>query len=179
MKANNTYAKNKLYKKDYALINLRYEYPNYTGKEKWAFVTDMTEIELVNKYPDKIKEYVPYIILPTSFFDVRNVYLKNENKHRMRQTRNVDVWGYDEEFVFNNHPELIENGLEIDVDKIIDAQNLRKAIANLKPKQRERLIKYFFYGISSRRIARQEGVSYSAIDKTIAGALKKLRKFLK
>ena len=179
MKDNNAYINNNSYEKDYIVIDLRYEYPNYIGKESWAIITDMTEAELVNKYPDKIKKYVPYIILPTTFFDARNDYLKNENKHRMRQTRNVDVWGYDEELVFNNHPELIENSLETDVDKIIDAQNLRKAISNLKPKQRERLIKYFFYGISTRRIAEQEGISYSAVDKTIAGALKKLRKFLK
>lgn len=178
MKENNTYGKNKLYKKDYVLINLRYEYPNYTGEEKWALVTDMAEIELVNKYPDKIKEYVPYIILPTSFFSARNIYLKNENKHRMRQIRNVDIWGYDEEFIFNNHPELIKASLEIDAEKVMDAQALRSAIAELRPKQRERIIKYFFYGISTRKIAKQEGVSYSAVDKTIASALKKLKKIL-
>lgn len=32
-----------LFAKDCKLINLRYEYTNYTGKEKWAVVTELTE----------------------------------------------------------------------------------------------------------------------------------------
>lgn len=179
MKDNNTYIKNNSNEKDYIVINLRHEYPNYTGIESWAIVTDMTETELVNKYSDEIKEYVPYIILTTSFFNARNDFQKNENKHRMRQIRNVDVWCYDDEVVFNKHPELIEDSLDTAIDRIIEVRNLRSAIAKLNPKQRERIIKYFFYGISTRKIAKQEGVSYSAVDKTIACAIKKLKNFLK
>jgi hypothetical protein len=41
-----------LFAKDCKLINLRYEYTNYTGKEKWAVVTELTEKELRKKYPD-------------------------------------------------------------------------------------------------------------------------------
>lgn len=44
-----------LFAKDCKLINLRYEYTNYTGKEKWAVITELTEKELRKKYPDIIK----------------------------------------------------------------------------------------------------------------------------
>jgi len=44
-----------LFANDCKLINLRYEYTNYTGKEKWAVVTELTEKELRKKYPDIIK----------------------------------------------------------------------------------------------------------------------------
>ena len=36
-----------LFVKDCKLINLRYEYTNYTGKEKWAVVTELTEKESI------------------------------------------------------------------------------------------------------------------------------------
>lgn len=50
-----------LFTKDCKLINLRYEYTNYTGKEKWAVVTELTEKELRKKYPDIIKRYTPLL----------------------------------------------------------------------------------------------------------------------
>lgn len=52
-----------LFAKDCKLINLRYEYTNYTGKEKWAVVTELTEKELRDKYPDIIKRYTPFVLL--------------------------------------------------------------------------------------------------------------------
>lgn len=41
-----------LFAKDCKLINLKYEYDGYTGTEKWAVVTELTEEELWDKYPD-------------------------------------------------------------------------------------------------------------------------------
>lgn len=35
-----------LFAKDCKLINLKYEYDGYTGTEKWAVVTELTEEEL-------------------------------------------------------------------------------------------------------------------------------------
>ena len=52
-----------LFAKDCKLINLRYEYTNYTGKEKWAVVTELTEKKLRKKYPDIIKRYTPFVLL--------------------------------------------------------------------------------------------------------------------
>ena len=42
----NTYylsALDEQFKYDCKVINLSYEYPGYTGKEKWAIITDLTE----------------------------------------------------------------------------------------------------------------------------------------
>lgn len=38
-----------LFAKDCKLINLKYEYDGYTGTEKWAVVTELTEEELWDK----------------------------------------------------------------------------------------------------------------------------------
>ena len=47
----------------------------------------------------------------------------------------------------------------------------------LKPVQRERLIKAILLGMSSRKIAKEEGVYYSVVDKSIAAARKNFKKF--
>lgn len=49
-----------LFAKDCKLINLKYEYDGYTGTEKWAIITELTEEELWDKYPDIIGRYIPF-----------------------------------------------------------------------------------------------------------------------
>ena len=77
------------------------------------------------------------------------------------------------------HPELVEDTIEEDVFNSIEIHKLKEAIKKLNQKQKERLIKFFFDGKSTRTIAKEEGVAYSAVDKSIANALKNLKKFLK
>ena len=43
-----------LFAQDCKLINLRYEYSGFTGTEKWAIVTELSEEALWDKYPDVI-----------------------------------------------------------------------------------------------------------------------------
>ena len=54
---------------------------------------------------------------------------------------------------------------------------LRIALSMLQPLQRERLMKNVCCGLSSRAIAKQEGVYYSSVDKSIAAAKKNFIKF--
>lgn len=51
------------------------------------------------------------------------------------------------------------------------------ALSMLQPLQRERLMKNVCCGLSSRAIAKQEGVYYSSVDKSIAAAKKNFIKF--
>ena len=46
-----------LFIRDCKLMNLKYEYDGYTGTEKWAVVTELTEEELWDKYPDVIGRF--------------------------------------------------------------------------------------------------------------------------
>ena len=55
----NTYylsALDEQFKCDCKVINLSYEYPGYTGDEKWAIITDLTEKELIEKYHKQYDE---------------------------------------------------------------------------------------------------------------------------
>ena len=46
----------------------------------------------------------------------------------------------------------------------------------MKPIQRDRLIKNVVRGLSSRKIAKEEGVNYSTVDKSIKAAKKNFRR---
>ena len=58
-------------------------------------------------------------------------------------------------------------------------QALREGIRRLPEVQKRRLQMYFFDGLTYEEIAVREGCNYQAVQKSIAAALKKIRKFLK
>lgn len=53
----NTAQQETLFASECKLINLRYEYQGYTGTEIWAIVSELSEKELFEKYPDVISRY--------------------------------------------------------------------------------------------------------------------------
>ena len=166
------------FKKDCKVINLKYEYPGYTGIEQWAIITDLSEEDLCTKYAEQVAPFRPYILLSASFGVVRDDYRRNEKKHQMRATRNIDAFHYDDELTTSFHHELIDVSTEDLVCRDFEISRLRDAITKLQPKQKERLIKFFLYGKSARTIAAEEGVAYSAVDKSIACAIKNLKKIM-
>ena len=178
-----------LFAKDCKLINLRYEYTNYTGKEKWAVVTELTE-KLRKKYPDIIKRYTPFVLLSMAQGEVINEADRNDDKYEKRAKRTLDVYGYEDDISEQFHRELItpfadpfeqaeEEHLEIEKEQLrrMEIAKVRKVLEMMKPIQKERLCKVVLMGLSSRKIAQEEGVNYSAVDKSIAAAIKNFKKY--
>lgn len=179
-----------LFAKDCKLINLRYEYTNYTGKEKWAVVTELTEKKLRKKYPDIIKRYTPFVLLSMAQGEVINEADRNDDKYEKRAKRTLDVYGYEDDISEQFHRELItpfadpfeqaeEEQLEIEKEQLrrMEIAKVRKVLEMMKPIQKERLCKVVLMGLSSRKIAQEEGVNYSAVDKSIAAAIKNFKKY--
>lgn len=179
-----------LFTKDCKLINLRYEYTNYTGKEKWAVVTELTEKELRKKYPDIIKRYTPFVLLSMAQGEVINEADRNDDKYEKRAKRTLDVYGYEDDISEQFHRELItpfadpfeqaeEERFEIEKEQLrrTEIEKVRKVLEMMKPIQKERLCKVVLMGLSSRKIAQEEGVNYSAVDKSIAAAIKNFKKY--
>ncbi len=179
-----------LFAKDCKLINLRYEYTNYTGKEKWAVVTELTEKRLRKKYPDIIKRYTPFVLLSMAQGEVINESDRNDDKYEKRAKRTLDVYGYEDDISEQFHRELItpfadpfeqaeEEQLEIEKEQLrrLEIAKVRKVLEMMKPIQKERLCKGVLLGLSSRKIAQEEGVNYSAVDKSIAAAIKNFKKY--
>lgn len=161
-------------------INLRFEYPQYTGVEIYAIVTNLSEAELIDKYDEVIKQcYSPYILLNEKHGQAITEYQNIEAKYRMRNLRFGHAFDVNDGNFEEHHPEL---AVCEDIAKQIEMQDkvkrVREVLNSLPEVQKRRLIKHFFYGKSSRKIAKEEGVNYSAVDKSIALGIKNLRKLL-
>ena len=137
----NTYylsALDEQFKYECKVINLSYEYPGYTGKEKWAIITDLTEKELIEKYDEIISSYKPFILLFSLFGSVRADYIRNEDKFSKRAKRSISIFDFSEE-TEEHHTEIASNELEEEAISNEMAKQVQAAIAQLKPIQRERL----------------------------------------
>ena len=179
-----------LFARDCKLINLRYEYDGYTGKEKWAIVTELKKAELMVKYPDVISRYFPFVLLSVAQGEVIDDFVRNEDKFIKRNHRTIDCYGYDDELSSQYHKELSvefddpferkeREQLEYEMERLhqLEIKKVNIALSMLQPLQRERLLKNICCGMSSRIIAEQEGVYYSSVDKSIAAAKKNFIKF--
>ena len=162
---------------DCKVINLKYEYPGYTGDVKWAIISNLTEEEIVAKYFPLIKENMPFIVLSLDYGKERDTYHKNEKKHYMRAARG-SCFSIDDEFEEHHS----ESAVSDYVDEVLFSEQRKRlweAINSLDEKQRNRLISYFIDGKTYRDIGKLEGVDHKAIIRSVESALKKLKKFLK
>ena len=116
--------------------------------------------------------------------------MSNTSTYEKRAKRTLDVYGYEDDISEQFHRELItpfvdpfeqaeEERIEEEKEQLrqLEIAKVRKVLEMLKPVQRERLIKAILLGMSSRKIAKEEGVYYSVVDKSIAAARKNFKKF--
>lgn len=165
------------FKLDCKIINLKYEYPGYKSEISWAIVSDMTKEELLAKYPDEIKPYIPFIRLSVSQGEVFEEGARYENKYRMREMRTGHIFNVTDDEFEHYHPELIINDTEDTIIRQDEAEKLQIALSTLLENQMNRVYKYFFCQMSYSEIARGEGVDVSSVRKTIEKAIKKLKKY--
>ncbi|BDE99407.1 sigma factor-like helix-turn-helix DNA-binding protein [[Clostridium] innocuum] len=179
-----------LFSSECKVIDLRFEYIGYNGAEKYAIVTDLTKEELLDRYPDIICRYTPFIHLSITHGEVIREFHRNEDKFQKRDKRNHDLYGYEEGISERSNSKLVDiyedpvqlsirEEYEIAVEHIRQCNILKvqKTLSLMKPIQRDRLIKSVVKGMSSREIAKEEGVNYSTVDKSISAAKKNFKKY--
>jgi len=155
-----------------------------------AFAAVGEKADVWVKYPDVIRRYTPFILLSMAQGEVIDESYRNNDKYEKRAKRTIDVYGYEDDISEQFHRELItpfvdpfeqaeEERIEEEKEQLrqLEIAKVRKVLEMLKPVQRERLIKAILLGMSSRKIAKEEGVYYSVVDKSIAAARKNFKKF--
>ncbi|TDP45155.1 sigma-70 family RNA polymerase sigma factor [Aminicella lysinilytica] len=168
--------------KECKLINLKYEYYGYAGDEKWAIVSELSKEELMEKYPELIREYIPFVLLSVKQGEAITEYNRIEDKHRKRRVNNELGFGFDEVTEYA-HPELIqpnfiEKQMEEDFDKERESFKMKlfaEAMDCLTEKQSKYITLRFVKGMSARDIAKEEGISHQAVEKHINVAIKKFQ----
>lgn len=186
MRKTNTFnEQEELFAKECKPINLKYEYgTDYDGAEEWAIITKLSEKELLKKYPEQIKEYIPFILLSLEQGEAIIESNQNEDKFRKRSKNNGDAFGYDDDLTERFHPEAIEPDFlvkqELDEYELQRYQKkmelIEKAISSLTEKQHKYLVARFIEGKSAREIAKEEGVSHQVIDRHLIAGIKKFEK---
>lgn len=169
------------FKKDCKVINLNKEYPEYTGNEQYALISELTEKEIISMYSEQIIKYIPFLVLPKEFGEARSTYLKNEDKYRKRKIRTESIFGIDEKTEICHREFQVDDILTVIIkesEALSEKQRLFKGIQNLTDIQRERLIMHCVQGMTEREIAKELGKGKTTIHESIESALNYLRKFM-
>lgn len=93
--------------KKYKAINLKYEYEGYIGKENWAIISELSEKELFEKYPDEMSTYAPFVWLSVEQGNVIQEYIRREDRYRKQHNNKEDFFGYDEGLTESLHSETV------------------------------------------------------------------------
>ena len=111
------------------VINLKYEYEGYTGREQWAIITELSEKELFEKYPDTISHYIPFVLLSVEEGKAVYDFRRNESKFYKCSLNNEDAFGYDDELTGIFHSEVVVPGF-VDSEYLLHKVNhgLKKAL---------------------------------------------------
>lgn len=166
------------------VINLKYEYEGYIGEEQWVIISVLTEKELFEKYPEIIKQYMPFVLLSNEQGQAIYEFRRNESKFYKRSKNNEDAFGYDDELIGIFHsevfaPDFIEQRITEEYEENryqLKMMLLDKALSSLTEKQYKYLISRYVANKSAREIAEAEGVSHQAIEKHLNAAVKKVKK---
>lgn len=175
---------NEEFRNEFKVINLKYEYEGYIGEEQWAIISELSEKELLEKYPDIISRYIPFVLLSVEQGKAVYEFRRNESKFYKRSLNNEDAFGYDDELtgIFHSEvvvPDFVEQQITEEYEEArnqLKMKLLNKALSSLTEKQYKYLIARYVSNKSAREIAKEEGVAHQVIDRHLNAAVKKIRK---
>ena len=156
------------------VIELKYEYPGYTGIEKYAIVSSLSQKEIETRFPEQARSYSPCLVLDISFLDVRRDYRNNNKKYEMRSIRSESVFGFNDSDTETHHKEIYVPDF---VEQWIENYELKEAIKQLTDKERDRLIDYFYNDKTLTEIGDKVACSPRAVKYSIDSAIKKIQTF--
>ena len=155
------------------VLRMKQEYPGYTGDILWIIVSDLTEEQIFERYPEEVKPYTPFVHMTREMYAPIADYENNRLKFYYRDRDHGDAYGYEDGTFECYHPEMVVNPFEMD-----DYEDLRHALERLSATQRRRVIKRFCEGMSVAAIADEEHAARQNVNKSIVAAINNLRKIL-
>ena len=161
------------------MIRLKYEYPGYTGTEKYAIISDLSYEQIVEKHAPVVKQYIPFLLLSKAAGEVFAEFKRNEDKFFKRMQRD-DSYGFED-----GTTELYNSGICVPdftgelFEEEKDSRIVWAAFARLTPAQKKYVRQHLFGGKTFTRIAKDEGKSIKTVQEAYIAAIKKMKKFLK
>ena len=165
--------KTEAFKRDCRVVNMKCEYPGYTGDIQWMVVSELTEEQIIATYPVEIKPYMPFVYMTREMFDPIVESDRNNRKFSYRAHNLEDIFGYDDDMVEHFHPEVIVSP-DLTELKIY----VKQALLKLNEIQRRRIVKYIYEEMTIEEIAIEEKATKQAVSKSIHAAINNLKNFL-
>ena len=155
---------------NYSIIDLTLEYENWAGTERYAVISDFDQEYLEQNYSSELSAFKPYLFMTSEFLDVRRNFRNNNKKFEMRELLYHAVYDYQDG---------ITEGLVADdfIDKLIESEELKRALTVLSQTEKERLLEYHIIGKTLSQIREEQGCSAAAVKYSVDRAIKKLKKF--
>ena len=161
---------------NYSVIDLTLEYENWTGKERYGVVSELEQSYVESTFASELEGYAPYIFMDSSFLDIRREFKNNEKKFEMRMLRDTTTFDYDSGLIEQEYPEIALPDFSKEVCEMIEFE---KKLSCLKKKKKKRIIQFCKHQFTISEIAEEEGISKASASRTIARAIKKIKKFWK
>ena len=161
------------FKKVCKFIVMEEEYPGWTGHEDFGIITDMTEGELLNRFPAVMKALRPYIILDTEFGKARNVFINNDRRNMRHKKKTESLFDADDDLECH-HKEAAQPDFSDSVNNRIIVEAAFSCLTRI---QAIRVYKHFYFEMSSYQIAESEGgnVNPKTVRDSIEASLKKMK----
>lgn len=164
------------FNKECKVIDFNQEYEGYyTGKEKYAIATDLTDDELNEKYSEIISGLKPYMLCSKDFGEAIGDFQKNESKYEKRYSRSYSLSADSEEI--EKHPEFWAQDV---LDKVTeyDTKKIEEALKSLSDFQKKTIILRIIEEKTYCEIAEELGKSTTTIAIAFYRGIKNIRKFL-
>lgn len=152
-------------KNGYRLVDLRKEYPGYTGNEIWMIITDLTEDQLMDIR--EIREIMHLaVVVSTEAGCVMRQFENSERKYRKRRRSEISL-------------DDLTDDMNLPVtDSCFEYGWLYEVIEMLPEKQKRRILDRYINGLTAIEIAEADGCDRRAVSKSISKGLTKLRAVL-
>jgi hypothetical protein len=165
--------KTEAFKRDCRILRMKQEYPGYSGDILWIVISDLTEEQILEMYPQEITPYTPFIHMTKTMYEPIADFENNRLKFFYRERNHGDGYGYEDGLFERFHLEVASN--PDDVDLRFDIEH---GLSQLADVQRRRIIKHFYLGMTYTEIAEEECASRQAVTKSIDTGLRMLKKFM-
>lgn len=161
------------------VIKMGYEYPGYTGREKYVIITDLNDAQITERYASIVDSYRPFLILSKAAGEVIADFNRNEDKFFKRMQRD-DCYGFEDGTTELHNAEIYTPDFteELFAEKA-DSRIVWAAFIKLTPMQKKYVKLHLFNGKTFTQIAKDEGKAIKTVQESYTAAIKKLKKFLK
>ena len=153
--------------KDYVILSIEKEYPGYTGTEKWMIITDLTENEFAEQYPEQYPCWKQAVIMSA---EMGKEIIRYHNNNRKHEIRNSGMYPLER---LGSVPEKKSTRSDVIKDPVLKA-----ALENTTETQRRRIVGVYVNGLTEQEIADAEECSAQAVSQSIKRGVAQMRKHM-